>query len=227
MFSDPLSCATGVARRPTVRRRRARGWLAALTVATVVAGSALAWRWQHPAAPRGAQNTAPQQPFTLHDQEGRRVDTAALAGQWLLVQFADTRCGARCDQVSRSLATTTAALPWHPTRRVTALWVTVDPAHDDVARVRQHLRHLNPPHDLRAGPAVRGLTGSAVEIDNLALALGISASGVCGTPADAGPRVPADTLFVITPDRRVAAALPGTAPSAVHTAYLQALWHAN
>jgi protein SCO1/2 len=98
-------------------------------------------------------------PFTLTDQNGRRVSDSAFAGKYRLVYFGYTFCpdvcpvdmqavGAGLRQFEREDAARAA--------KVQPIFITVDPARDTPAVLRAFVAHFH--------PRMIGLTGSDAEI---------------------------------------------------------------
>lgn len=95
-------------------------------------------------------------PFQLVDQDGHAVSDRTYRGRPLLMYFGYTSCPDVCPvdvakivQVSRSVRDSTGIA-------VTAVFVTVDPARDNAARMKAYVRAF--------GPDVIGLTGSEAQI---------------------------------------------------------------
>ena len=102
-------------------------------------------------------------PFTLTDQNGRRVSDTAFAGKYRLVYFGYTFCPDVCPT---DMATLGAGLrnfeASDPARaaRVQPIFITVDPARDTPAVLRRFVSHFH--------PRFIGLTGSEDEIAQVA-----------------------------------------------------------
>lgn len=103
--------------------------------------------------------------FTLTDQNGRRISDAAFAGKYRLVYFGYTFCPDVCPT---DMATLGAGLrrfeASDPARaaRVQPIFITVDPARDTPAVLRQFVSQFH--------PRFIGLTGSEDEIAQVARA---------------------------------------------------------
>jgi protein SCO1/2 len=98
-------------------------------------------------------------PFTLTDQNGRTVSDKDFAGRYRIVYFGYTHCPDVCPT---DLATIGQALKLFekqdPARaaKVQPLFVTVDPARDTPAALKEYLRAFH--------PRLIGLTGSAAQV---------------------------------------------------------------
>jgi protein SCO1/2 len=98
-------------------------------------------------------------PFTLVDQNGRAVSDRDFAGRYRIVYFGYTHCPDVCPT---DLATIGQALNLFdkkdPARaaRVQPIFITVDPARDTPAVLKDYLRAFH--------PRLAGLTGSAAQI---------------------------------------------------------------
>ena len=104
-------------------------------------------------------------PFSLAATTGAALDRDALAGDWSLVFFGFTRCPDICPNTLQLLSSArerVAAAGVAPPRIVL---VTVDPEHDDVARLTEYVAYF--------GDGVVGATGSAEAIAGIAQDLGI------------------------------------------------------
>lgn len=102
-------------------------------------------------------------PFTLTDQEGRRVSERDFAGKYRLVYFGFTFCPDVCPV---DMATLAAGLRRFEASdaaraaRVQPIFITVDPARDTPAVLRQFVAAFH--------PRFVGLTGSEAEIAQVA-----------------------------------------------------------
>jgi len=99
------------------------------------------------------------EPFTLVDQNGRAVSDRDFAGRYRIVYFGYTHCPDVCPT---DLATISQALTLFekqdPARaaKVQPIFITVDPARDTPAALKEYLRAFH--------PRLLGLTGSAAQI---------------------------------------------------------------
>src|SRR3954470_996611 len=98
-------------------------------------------------------------PFTLVDQNGRTVSDRDFAGRYRIVYFGYTHCPDVCPT---DLATISQALTLFEKQdaaraaKVQPLFITVDPARDTPATLKEYLRAFH--------PRLVGLTGSAAQI---------------------------------------------------------------
>jgi len=98
-------------------------------------------------------------PFTLTDQNGRRVSDSAFAGKYRLVYFGYTFCPDVCPvdmQVVGAGLRQFEAEDSARAARVQPIFITVDPARDTPAVLRAFVAHFH--------PRLIGLTGSEAEI---------------------------------------------------------------
>lgn len=112
----------------------------------------------------------PKADSRLIDQQGNRVGARELSGHWLLVYFGYASCPDICPA---ALSKMTAVLNQLDVRDnlVTPLFVSVDPAHDTPARLREFASNFH--------PRLRALTGSKAALADAAQTFGVpwSASG--------------------------------------------------
>lgn len=106
----------------------------------------------------GSQQTAAVGgPFHLLDQTGRPADESVLKGKWSAVFFGYTNCPDACPTTLFALASAEKALGPQAADFQT-VFITVDPARDDVKKVAAYLS--NPSFPKRA----LGLTGTAAQV---------------------------------------------------------------
>jgi protein SCO1/2 len=100
-------------------------------------------------------------PFTLTDQNGKRVTDQDFRGKYMLVFFGYTYCPDVCPT---ELQVMTAALDKLGAKadRVTPIFITIDPQRDTAEQVGTYVRNF--------GPRMVGLTGTQAEIDAAAKA---------------------------------------------------------
>jgi protein SCO1/2 len=112
-----------------------------------------------PAQPPPLAGAAIGGPFTLVDQNGRTVTDKDYAGRYRIVYFGYTHCPDVCPT---DLATISQALSLFeksdPKRaaRVQPIFITVDPARDTPAELKEYLRAFH--------PRLVGLTGTAAQV---------------------------------------------------------------
>lgn len=107
-------------------------------------------------------------PFTLTDQDGRRVSDRAFAGKWRIVYFGYTFCPDVCPTGLQTLSAGLRAFEkMDPARgaNVTPIFITVDPARDTPAALKPFVAAFH--------PRLVGLTGSEAEVAALAKAYGV------------------------------------------------------
>jgi protein SCO1/2 len=100
-------------------------------------------------------------PFTLTDQDGKKVTDADYAGQWKLVFFGFTSCPEVCPTTLNRISLTLKALgplgdKLHP------LFITVDPERDTPEVMKSYVDAFD--------KRITGLTGTPAEIDAVAKA---------------------------------------------------------
>ena len=158
-------------------------------VLAVVAGSvALAVRYFEASDHRVA--------FSLIDQHGDTVTQKDFGGRWLLVFFGFTNCRGICPTYMSNLTRVMAELDsTGHSRRVTPVFISVDPERDDPAAVSAYLARF----DAR----FVGLTGSRAALEQTAMSFKTYLQ-------DAPPRIAKDyqvshssTVYVVDPYGRI------------------------
>lgn len=99
-------------------------------------------------------------PFSLTDQNGRRVTDRAFAGKYRLIYFGYTYCPDVCPTDLQAIGAGLRAFERSdPSRvaRVQPIFITVDPARDTVDVMRRYVANFH--------PRLIGLTGTQAEID--------------------------------------------------------------
>ncbi|MBM3479596.1 MAG: SCO family protein [Alphaproteobacteria bacterium] len=129
--------------------------LALAAVATGVAIGAAFHLLDLPAGPRVGGS------FSLVDHDGRRVTEANYRGRALAVFFGFTHCPDVCPAALARMAEMLDALG-PDAERLQPLFVTVDPARDTPAALRDYVAHFS--------PRIVGLSGSDAEIAAMAKA---------------------------------------------------------
>ncbi len=104
-------------------------------------------------------------PFSLDATGPETLDKAALAGDWSLVFFGFTRCPDICPNTLQLLAAARERVIEAGAAAPRIVLVTVDPEHDDVARLSDYVTYF--------GEGIVGATGSPDDIANVARDLGI------------------------------------------------------
>jgi protein SCO1/2 len=94
-------------------------------------------------------------PFTLTDQNGARVTEASYRGAPSIVFFGFTHCPDVCPTALFEISEVLKRLP--ADKRVSALFITVDPERDTPAALKEYLSSFD--------PRISGLSGSRPEVD--------------------------------------------------------------
>ncbi len=97
-------------------------------------------------------------PFALIDGDGRTVTQAAFAGEPTLVFFGYTHCPDVCPTTLDSISQALKAMG--PDKPVKALFITLDPARDTPAVMKEYLSSFD--------PRIVGLTGPQAAVDQVA-----------------------------------------------------------
>ena len=95
-------------------------------------------------------------PFTLTDQDGRRVSDQEFRGRLMLVYFGYTFCPDICPLGLTTIADMLDALPPELQDQVVPVFITVDPERDTAAVLHDYVPQFS--------PRLVGLTGSEAEI---------------------------------------------------------------
>ena len=133
--------------------------------------------------------------FNLTDHHGRAVTEADFAGSYLLVYFGFTHCKVVCPRSLGKLSRVLEQLG-DRARRVTALYVTVDPARDtpDVMRVYLETNH----------PRFLGLTGTDEQIAHAKGAFRVFAEFTGDDEAPDGYVVPHSAIaYLMSPEGKL------------------------
>lgn len=159
------------------------------------------------------QRTAPQRaplagariggPFALVDQNGRAVTDASFAGRYRIVYFGYTFCPDVCPTDMQHLGAAMKLLDRQDpalAKRIVPMFITVDPARDTPAVLRQYVANFD--------PRLLGLTGSADAVGRAEKAYAIYAKKGAATP-DGGYMVDHSvTAYLMDPAGRPLALLP-------------------
>ena len=138
-----------------------RGLAAAVAVAAALVVGALAgagvyiWRQNH-AVPGTVQIGGP---FTLVDQNGRRVTQRDMAGKPTALFFGFTYCPEICPTTLAALSSWMKALG-PDADRLHVAFITIDPERDTPAQLTRYLSSFD--------PRIRGFTGAPTEIARIA-----------------------------------------------------------
>ena len=137
--------------------------------------------YQRPAEPPPLAGARIGGPLALTDQDGRPVTERSFAGRWPIVYFGYTFCPDACPTdmgaIAAGLKQVEASDPAIGAK-VVPVFVTVDPARDTPAVLKQFVRAFH--------PRAVGLTGSPAAIDAVAHEYGVAHS--------LGPRAPGGYL---------------------------------
>jgi len=106
-----------------------------------------------------ASNVAIGGPFSMIDQDGKRVSDHDLRGQYLLIYFGYAHCPDVCPTTLQDMAQTLDVLG-SDAAAVTPVFVTVDPVRDTPDFLKDYVAAFH--------PRMIGLTGSANEIAAIA-----------------------------------------------------------
>ncbi len=143
------------------RRRLPFAVLTAVLLLLVAGGAALLWRQSHPtAAPGPLAGAAIGGPFTLTDQDGRRVTAASFDGRYPVYYFGYTYCPDVCPvdvaNIAQALKLFEKSDP-DRAARVQPVFVSVDPERDTPAVLKTWLAAFS--------SRFIGLTGTPAQID--------------------------------------------------------------
>ncbi len=110
--------------------------------------------------------------FALVDEESKPFTPAALKGKWSLLFFGFTYCPDICPTTMAQLNQFYKELDMQYAADTQIIMVSVDPARDDPAKLRDYVRYFN--------PQFRGVTGEFLEIQKFATALNMPFAKVPG-----------------------------------------------
>jgi cytochrome oxidase Cu insertion factor (SCO1/SenC/PrrC family) len=79
--------------------------------------------------------------FALTERSGRRISSEDLRGSVWVASFVFTRCTGPCPQVTATVARLQSELKDVP--NVKFVTFTVDPSHDDMAKLQEYAKHFN------------------------------------------------------------------------------------
>lgn len=139
-------------------------------------------------------------PFALVDQDGRAVTEQTYRGRWMLIYFGYTFCPDVCPTALAVVAQALDKLPPGDRNLVAPIFVTIDPARDTAAVLKDYVAAFH--------PAMIGLTGSDEQV-----AAAMKAYKVYGAKAKSDD--PANytvdhssILYLVGPDGRFAQHFP-------------------
>ncbi len=139
--------------RPAPKQRRAIPALTAGVAMLLIAGAAAIWWFGAPAVIEQAASIGG--PFTLQDGSGQTVTDRSFRGKYMLVYFGYTFCPDVCPTTLNDVAQALDKMG-QAADRVQPLFITVDPARDTPAVVRQYAAAFT--------PRLTGLTGTPEQI---------------------------------------------------------------
>ena len=137
--------------------------------------------------------------FTLTDQDGQPARLSALRGNIVLMTFGFTHCPNVCPTTLANLALICKDLPPRERERVCVLFITVDPARDTPAALKEYMAFY--------ARGFTGLTGSADEIAKVAKDYGASYEAVMQDSRIAGNYYTVNHsayVYLINPEGRFA-----------------------
>lgn len=110
--------------------------------------------------------------FALVDDNNEPFTPAALRGKWSLLFFGFTYCPDICPTTMAQLSQFYKEMDAKYAGDTQVIMVSVDPARDDVAKLREYVRYFN--------PQFRGVTGEFLALQKFATSLSIPFSKVPG-----------------------------------------------
>ncbi len=108
-------------------------------------------------------NTQPLNTFSLTDQHNNPFSNADLNGRWSMLFFGFTYCPDICPLTLNTLQQTVEMLADRvPAEDLRVVLVSVDPARDSAARLKEYIDYFNPDFTAVTGPdaQLKNLTGS-------------------------------------------------------------------
>lgn len=142
-------------------------------------------------------------PLDLVDQDGRRVSERDFAGQYRVIYFGYTYCPDVCPTDLQKVAGALKLLERDApalARRVTPIFVTVDPERDRPAQVKQFVRAFH--------PRIVGLTGTPAEIAKVEKDFAIFAQKQPGTSPGSYLMEHSTAVYLFDPAGKPLAVLP-------------------
>ncbi len=139
-------------RRSGTRRRRCTRAAALVFGIVALAAGSLPAVAANPASPND-DGAAIGGPFTLVDQNGRRVTDETYRGKWLLVYFGYTHCPDTCPMTLSNVADAIEQLDAAMQARLQPMFVTVDPERDTPPVMKDYVEAFQ-------GADIVGLSGT-------------------------------------------------------------------
>lgn len=141
-------------------------------------------------------------PFTLTQSDGRVVTDRDFRGHYLLIYFGYTSCPDICP-TTLSMVANAMDILGPRAQQLQPLFITVDPAHDTPAMMRDYVRAF--------GERIVGLTGTDAEIRTIEQEYRISSTvHENGSGTDDYTVDHTAVLFLVAPDGRYLAPIPAT-----------------
>ena len=106
--------------------------------------------------------------FSLRDDRGQTWTLSQQHGSAVILSFGFTHCRDTCPATLAKLSHASSSLRGH-SRPVEIVFVTVDPARDDVATLHRFVSRFSPP----SGGSIIGLTGTRAQIARVQSAYGV------------------------------------------------------
>ena len=152
-------------------------------------------------------------PFTLTDQDGRRVTEKDFLGKYMLVFFGYTYCPDVCPT---ELQVMTAALDQMGSQadRIQPVFVSIDPARDTPQVIKAYVGNF--------GPRLMGLTGTPEEVAAIAKAYRVYYAKAGNTASSTDYLMDhSSIIYLMGPDGRFVKHMPYTTDAAKLAAELQ------
>lgn len=190
-----------------------------VAAATLVIAAALLWP-REPAPLEfndlpGIVVLSPPQPVNniqLQDHNNKAFDNGHLKGQWDLMFFGYTHCPDVCPSTLNALAQALPDIKNHSSQHNNYYLVTLDPARDTAARLKEYVGYFS--------PDFIGIRGEQADIDTLASHMGIIYDFEGDTSGDDYIVNHYSALLVIDPQARVRAhILPPHTPARITAAF--------
>jgi protein SCO1/2 len=105
--------------------------------------------------------------FTLRGSDGSDLSLSRYRGKVVILFFGYTHCPAVCPTTLATLARAHKELG-DAAKDLQVVYVTVDPEHDDVARLKEYLANVN--------PTFRGATGTPEELEAVRRSYGVTST---------------------------------------------------
>jgi cytochrome oxidase Cu insertion factor (SCO1/SenC/PrrC family) len=167
-----------------------------LVVAPVAALKLAAWKIRHNEAVQNVTLQPAEEPkfggpFTLVDQNGATVTDATYRGKYLLVYFGYTYCPDLCPTALQNITETLDELG-PDADRIQALFITIDPARDTPAKLKEYTASFH--------PGIIGLTGSSAQIAAVAKAYHVTYSKAENVDDDDYIMDHSTFVYIVDPD---------------------------